>query len=493
MSLSLNNVINISILSAQKGLSNANTSALALITDEEPISSVYGDYGIYLDPLGVGQDFGTNSDTYRLANMIFAQNPNILTGNGYLIVIPRKQSAPAQPATILSSKSVDFTKLSDITNFVIRVIVDGNPSEEIDIGQIDTTNIESILSSLNNNDLTNAGLVFAINGSIASANITLSTIGTGSSKSVEVDIPTTADNGTDLLATLNISGSATGSDSGLERVKDTILRTCQSMFYMGIILNVILDDSDLLETAKMIQTMDKILFVGSNDTADIAGIFTTIKNSGLSHTRCLEYTLSLSSAMDFSAGYASKALSTNFTGSNTVSTMHLKDIIGVVADIGITQTLLMSCQNAGVDFYGDFGVPKTFTSGENEFYDSVYISLALKLYLIVSGFNFLAKTNTKIPQTEEGMNGLKDEYRKIFKQFVDNGSFARGVWTNPTTFGNPEDHIRNIADFGYYIYSQPIAQQLQSQRIKRIAPLVQMCGKSSGAVHFSSAIISIEA
>ena len=39
--------------------------------------------------------------------------------------------------------------------------------------------------------------------------------------------------------------------------------------------------------------------------------------------------------------------------------MHGKEIVGMVADPGMTQTVLTDCKNAG-DFYGDFG-PKVFT------------------------------------------------------------------------------------------------------------------------------------
>jgi hypothetical protein len=183
----------------------------------------------------------------------------------------------------------------------------------------------------------------------------------------------------------------------------------------------------------------------------------------------------------------------NFDAPNTALTMHLKDIVGLTADTGLTQTLLNSAKLNGVDTYPDFGVPKVFTSGANSYYDAVYIELAFKLRLQVAGFNYLAQTITKIPQTEDGMNGLKGAYRKICNLFVTNGCYAPGAWDSSITFGNPEDHIRNILETGFFIYSSPVSQQSATSRAQRVAPVIQIACKSSGAIHSSSVIVYIEA
>lgn len=487
--LDISNIIRVTLLSALKGLADINTSALALITDEVPIPADYGTSQIYLSPEGVATDFGSSSETYRLAVMVFSQTPNILTGGGYLVVIPRDQSASAQPATILATGPVDLTSLTAV-DYKIKAAIDGAAAAEIAIGSIDSTSLATASASLNSYDLETAGLIFEVSGDLTSTIITLKTDTEGASAAVVLSACST---GTDIAPPLNIAlGSATGAASGVERVKDAVLRTAGSINYFGIILNEKQADAALLELAKTVQTMDKLLFVGSNLTADIKGVFTTILNAGLNHTRCFPYTLSENDALDFAAGYAGRGMSINFSGFNTAHTMHLKDIIGLVADSGMTQTLLTDCQNAGCDFYGDFGVAKVFTSGANMFFDQVYTRLAFKLKLSIAGFNFLATTNTKIPQTEEGMNGLKGAYRNVCSAFVDNGVFAPGAWTSSTTFGNPDDHIRNIKDHGYYIYSMPIATQQQVDRNARKAPSVYIAGKDSGAIHSADVQVYIE-
>ena len=97
--------------------------------------------------------------------------------------------------------------------------------------------------------------------------------------------------------------------------------------------------------------------------------------------------------------------------------MNLKDLLGVQPDPTMTQTILNFAQASGVDVYASIeGVAKTITSGENAFFDQVYNLEWFIGALQVAGFNFLAQSSTKIPQTESGMDGLKGAYRNIVER-----------------------------------------------------------------------------
>jgi len=489
-SLDISNVIVVTLLSALRGLSDVNTSILALITSEAPISSSYGTAGIYKNPNGVASDFGSNSATYRLAVMVFSQNPNIISGGGYLVVIPRLAAAAAQPAVILSSAAVDLTKLT-ATDYKIKAAVDGAAAAEIAIGELDLTSLATVQTSLNVAAITAADLQFVLSGSLTSASVELKTITTGATAAIVLSATAA---GTDISPLLNIAlASSTGAATGLERVKDAVLRTYGSIPYFGIILDAKQADADLTELAATIQTMDKLLLVASSTVGDIAGIFTTLKGKSYTHTRMLYYSVSADDALDFAAGYAGRGLSIKMSGSNTAHTMHLKTITGLDADSGMTQTILTAAMNAGVDTYPDIGgAASVFISGVNQFFDQVYTRLAFKLRLQIAGFNYLAQTNTKIPQTEQGMSGLKGAYRKICQMFVTNGTFAPGMWNSSTTFGDPDDHVKNIAAMGFYIYSDPIASQSQAERETRVAPGIYIAAKDAGAIHSSDVTVYVE-
>ena len=61
-------------------------------------------------------------------------------------------------------------------------------------------------------------------------------------------------------------------------------------------------------------------------------------------------------------------------------------------DLGISQTLYVQAEAAGVDLYVSYdGVPSVYSTGGNDFFDNVYSDLALKFALETAGFNFLSE------------------------------------------------------------------------------------------------------
>lgn len=488
MALDIRNVVRVSISGPERGLATINTSALAIITDETPIPSDFGVNRVYLNPDGVAEDFGSSSETYRLALAVYNQKLNILTGGGFLVVIPRLQTAPAVAAVLIGTGPVNILSLT-ATDYNLGVDVDGGGAGDELIGTVDTTSLATAEASLNSTAITSAGLEFILSGELSAALVTLQTIATGSTKSIDIGA---AGTGTDIAIPLGLTGSATGADTGVERAKDTILRTKGSVNYFGIVYNEKMADAVLTELAATVQSLDKFQAVGSNLTADITGVFTTLKDAGYTKTRCMLYTISEDDSLDFAAGYMSRLMSINFNATGTALTMHLKDFVGLVADTGVTQTILDAAKKAGVDVIADFGIPKIFISGANLFSDQLYTRLALQVDLQIAGFNYLATTTTKIPQTEIGMDGLKGSYRAVMKRYAGAGVYAPGTWNSATRFGNPADHDRNIEEFGYFIYSIPVTQQAQTEREARIAPLAQIAAKEAGAIHSSDVIVLVE-
>jgi len=372
--LSLTNVINISVSQAQSGVGEYNTSNLALFTTETPDPVFDDGYKLYFSPQEVGEDFGTGSQTYQMANAVFSQKPNILAGNGYLAVIPFELS---------------------------------------------------------------------------------------------------------------------------ETLDEAISRTSDLVQYFGIMSTQIESETDMLAAAAVVQALNKIAFFVQRDadTVEIGGSLDLLRSGSFTQSRGVFYGAATdSAALNLLAAYTGRALSVNFSGSNTTFTMHLKDLLGVQPDPSMTQALLAKCTAAGADVYVSLqGVSKVFCSGENSFFDQVYNLQWLVGALQVAGFNFLAQSATKVPQTEGGMDGLKSAYRKVLEQAITNQYLAGGEWNSATTFGVQEDFLANITQRGYYIYSAPVALQSQANREARQAPLIQVACKEAGAIHSSSIIIYVNA
>lgn len=472
MQLALSNIINVSVSESQSGIGQYNTSNLALFS-QEVAGNGFGNLGykIYLEPSEVGLDYGTSSETFKMVNAVFSQQPNILTGDGYLVVIP----------FVNAVQHVAFSGVAASGTYILNF--GGNATAAINWNDT-APQIQAKVRVL-------VGLEQAIVTGTSASSLSISFAGfygpaatiTVTSNSLATSVP--------VAVTLTITTSTVGED-----LATAITRTKDLVQYFGIIASLLLVDEDVLAAAAVVQPLNKMFFFVSDDSDSLTidtGIISQITESDFSKTRGLYYG-SPTDPLVMQASYAGRGLSTNFDGSNTTQTMHLKDLIGVEPDSTMTQSFLNEAQIAGADVYASFqGVAKVYCSGANHFFDQVYNLGWLVGAVQVAGFNYLAQSSTKIPQTENGMLGLKGAYRAVCEQGITNQYGAPGSWNSSTTFGNQADFLANISQRGYYIFSQPIAQQNQAARAARSAPLVQIAFKEAGAIHSSDVIVNINA
>ena len=264
-------------------------------------------------------------------------------------------------------------------------------------------------------------------------------------------------------------------------------------------------NSEVEAFASYMQSQGLISAISSYLVSDLTvpGLFATVRNASQNFAMCFLYTVATAgvgagsylAARIAMAAYMGRLMSVDFSGSNTTSTMQMKDLVNVQPDPGITQTVLNSCQSVGVDCFASIGgLPKVFSNGgpNGEFFaDNAYNLEWLTVALEMALFNVIATTTTKIPQTEQGVGLLKNAIIGVLQQAVTNGYVAPGAWNSPDTFGNPVTLVRNVAQTGYYVYSQPVANQSETARENRQAPLIQVAIKLAGAVHSANCIVEI--
>ncbi len=482
--LALSNVISVSVSAAPAGVGKYNTSNLALFTRETP-GEDFGDDGfkIYKSPSEVAKDFGTSSQTAQMATGVFSQAPNILTGGGYLVVIPFLDTGD-----ITAVQGIAFSHTPASGGFKLNWEGDVTGSIAWNATNGDVQTAVRTLAGLESATVTGsfgAGFVVTFTGVTGAAALLTVTLNSLQSATPE-----------DIVVT--VSTTTPGSIESTEDLDAAITRTKDLVQYFGIIDDEILGHDDLLAAAAVVQALNKILFACSKTAADVdsGGLLDLLRTGSFDKSRGLLYIgtgVSLDAIL-FAARYAGRALSTDFGGSNTTQTMHLKDLVGQQPDAGMNQTILEKCKTAGADVYVSLqGVPKVFCTGGNKFFDQVYNRLWFVGAIEVAGFNALAESSTKLPQTEQGMSVLKAAYRTVCQQGVANGYFAPGTWTSADTFGNLGDFIRNIGELGFYIYSSPISAQLAAAREAREAPLAQIAGKEAGAIQSENVIVYINA
>lgn len=376
-SLPITNVVTISVSSPPAGVAAYKVNNLAIFSKEIPVNVLItaSNPGVYKTPTDVATDWGSSSEVYAQANLIFSQTPNILNGGGELIVFPMQSG--------------------------------------------------------------------------------------------------------DTLAT-NIP-----------------LAVAVAPFFGVLYAGYAPNDAEVIAAAAVTEPLRIKLFASSHLTSSVTpstGLIAILTASSYKHARGLLYTygaLALN-ARKMAAAYAGRAMSVAFEGNATTSTMHLKDLVGIVGDPNITQAILTTAQTAGADVYAIIaGVPKVYCSGSNDFWDNVYNTDWLVFALQVAGFNALATTSTKLPQTEPGIAVLRGAYINVLNLAVRNRFLAPGAWNSSELFGNPADLIRNVAQLGFYIYSTPVNQQTQAARAARQAPLIQIAVKFAGAVHSTSVVVSV--
>ena len=319
---------------------------------------------------------------------------------------------------------------------------------------------------------------------------------TGATSSVLVSSDTT---GTDLsipayLGTLAyIQGQA--SYTGRERLIDAIIRTRAELYYHCIIPCLTLSDDEIITASDYVQAETMMLAIADNDLAccDDGNLFSRICDKSNHKTRCFAYFADdIQKARNMASAYMGRGLCVNFEGSGTTLSMQLKALATIEPDPNVTETLFQKAKRVGADLYCSiYGVNSVVSNGQNEFFDNVYNDNWLYVALQVAGFNALRYANTKIPQTNVGIDALVTAYKQVLEQGVRNGAFSAGEWTLTFPFGDPELFAQNIRSFGYYVYPEPLAEQSQQARDSREAPLISMAVKRAGAIHTSAVIVYI--
>ena len=89
MSLPISNIVQISLSNPQAGLGAYAINQVAILDRETPLGGWTGattGYGVYRTASQVALDWGIGSEAYAQAVAIFSQTPNILSGDGQLII-----------------------------------------------------------------------------------------------------------------------------------------------------------------------------------------------------------------------------------------------------------------------------------------------------------------------------------------------------------------------------------------------------------------------
>ena len=483
--LSISNVIRVTVQGVQRSRTPKNVNDVALFTPEQ--SNNVSEYMYVIDPSDVAQAYGSDSLTYKMALNVFAQDANVLSGRGGLVIIPMKNAVNATAASFSTAEISDITAFKSVNNGALTITENDNVVSLTGLNFTKCNSLSDVVKVLQG---ATDKVAISLNGNV----IVFGSKKFGTESSV---VLSSGEEGTDISGSsyLNVaSGTSTsGADASGETLGEAITRTYGKIAYTGVMCAKYMADSEILEANTIVSAKDIIFVNAWYSSDDILGVCASIQAAGNRKCRCLVYTNGFEDAKLMMAAYVGRGFSVNFEGSSVSQTLNLKTLVNVLPDTGISQTDYNNAETAGVDLYISYeGDPAVKSNGANDYFDSVYEKMALKFYAQVGLYNALKTVGTKIPQTEAGVSILKNALGNVFRQFVRNGVLAPGQWNNPQTFGDPETFRANISNQGWYGYSMPIAQQSQAEREARIAPYIQGACKMSGAIHEADVLILVE-
>ena len=492
--IALSNVINISLSALPQGLTKYRTNNIALFSNETTTS--IEPYIAAVSAAEVEKAYGTNSLTAKMARAIFTPAFNLRTGEGTLFVFPYSATnAVSESQTTVAISSTAITAFKLVSSGDLTITIDG---VDYTLTALDFSAISSVDDIVK--VLVNAGA--DCNIEVADTNkIKFTSRRCGADSEIALKA-TTGGSGTDIYGASYLDGAnattVQGANASGTTLAEALASAEEQAFFGGVLTTQFCENTLIVANSTAIQSKDHIYYESTQSLKNISVLGNSIKSAGNGKTRLLGYSYGGADASKQAiATYATLASSTNYNGTDTCLTMNLKTLTGILPDLNLNQTYLTQASSNGVDVYGSLeSLGVVFSNNNNGYTDDITGQLWLKKDLEVQGFNYLRKTNTKIPQTESGMTGLKNAYEKSLEQGVINGFIGAGVgWGDdvPIPFGNPEDFRRNILEKGYYIYSLPVSQQSQAEREARKAPLIQIAVKTAGAIHSSNVIVNIAA
>lgn len=487
----LSYTINVSVSTASQGLGEYNINTVCLFTNEQPLSTE--PYIWAVNTQDAINEYGTNSLTAKMAQALFTPVPNLRTGNGQVLIFPYvATNATAGSTTTIAITNTIISALQLVTNGDLTLTIDGTDYTVSGLNFSNINTVADIVSILNNQYLDCDIEVVNTNA----IKFTSRNYGTTAAVALKA---TTGGSGTDIYGSTYLDGANQVTIAGTTQTGTTLAEAIaqaeEVAYFGGILTTQILDNDGIEATALAVQGKDHIYYEAIQSLKNIGTLGSAIKTAGDRKTRLLAKTdEGAEIAKTAIATYCTIAQSTNYSGVNTALTMNLKELTGIKPDSNINSTYYNLAKQNGVDIYANTEGLACVYSFDNGYYtDDATNLLWLKKALEVSGFNYLRKTNTKIPQTEVGMVGLKNAYETRCSQGVANGVIGTGLqWNDSIPFGDPEDFQRNIEEKGYYIYSLPIAKQSQAEREERIAPVMQIAIKLSGAIHSSNVIVQVQ-
>lgn len=529
LGLPISSLVNVNVYMSPQSAATRSFGSLLVVGDSDVIDTEER-LRKYLTVEEVGQDFGAEAPEYKAAVLFYSQRPRPAE-----LYIGRWANVPTH--AVLHGGLLDETE-QDINAW--RAISNGRMAIAIN-GVIKT------LSGLNFSTVQNlnavASMITAALGGVANvrwdaqtSRFDVTTTSTGPSATLGYALSTSdgsqvpaqdgsillAENGSQLLAENGdtiVLFSAVQAGSGTDisdllqlsanyayppvtgRNPETPLECVMAMAdlsadWYGLMFATEKDVSDNqhMAIAEFIEACDPARVYGIS-TRNKAVLQATVNDDIASRLKALSYQhtfVDYSAVVRYSAAAVfGRAFSVNFTASNSTITLMFKEQVGIPAEkLSVQEARTLEAKHCNVFALYNNGkaILQHGRMAGGWYFDERHGLDWLQNAVQTEIFNLLYTSETKIPQTEQGIGKITSVIAKCCAQGVINGLIAPGVW-NADDLGQLK-RGETLTD-GYYIYHQLLSTQSQSEREQRKAPVHQIAVKLAGAVHSVDVLMAV--
>ena len=437
---------------------------------------------------GVAADFGLEAPEYLAAELFFSQSPRPA-----ILQIGRwvKTAAPAElRGGILTAEEMALPVWTGVEDGSLELRVAGETRAVTGLDFSMVTNLNAVASAISAKT-SEHGVACLWDGE----RFTLRTTATG--EGATLTYCTDAASGTPIAAMCKLTeATALAPQDGLaaETIKECVIELADRGDWYGLTIadaGLTVDDHLIVGQYLQAASKNRIYAATITDTRVLDASFTDdlasrAKRLGLSRTfLCF-------SANRFAAVSAiGRAFTVNFSANRSTITLKFKQLPSIEAE-GLTEsqaaTLADKRCNVFAAYNNDTAILQEGVMSGDAYFDEIHGTDWLQNAVQNELWNLLYQSRTKIPQTNSGVNQLIACIENVMAEAVNNALVAPGVW-NADGFGQLErgDYLPK----GYYVYSEPIELQAQSEREQRKAPPIQCAVKLAGAIHFVDVAINV--
>lgn len=480
-----------------------NINNIALFTTDPLIKGV-NEFEVCNSLRSVAEFFGTNTNTYKMANAMFSQVRKFTDGDGSLYIIPFAGVSATSSTITTGDLTGNIASFKAVADGKIKFTIDGIVH---DINGLKFTNITGVKDIAKIIQAKVSESVLKIEVVENNTKIKFSSLKLGLNSTLTIDVSSLT--GTDLIDETRFNDSDFIETEGENASGETLKQACERILALpqGVqpnfeslitTLRFELDfeeNSYLVNLATYLAGRNKIFTYTYSSINDNANAL-LVKQAGFKQTRLIAH--KSSEALEMTGAIVSFLFSNKLSIPSNSLTLNDKSYVGVTPALYWTEGEKQAFRNAGVDYYiNDIGTPAYRSSVANGgAFDEIYNIKLIGLEITQATANAL-RVPTKLGQTQASIEYVAiNVITPVLVRCRDNRIIplnGGAKWNGQIPDGVSADTFQSkIQTEGFYLLIPSITNQSQADREERKMPPILIYVKLEGAVHELSVLGYIE-